>query len=73
MVAAIIANVNRDPHRRSEPFAPATFFPELARPEDEPQLPDDAALERKLMAWASTMSARPTPAPAHRHAQPKVR
>ena len=55
-LAALIANVNRDPHRHG-PFEPADFFAELKVDEATPGLPDDASLEAKLMAWATRTNA----------------
>jgi len=56
-LAALIANVNRDPHRHG-PFEPADFFAEL-KVEDAPAagLPDDDSLEAKLLAWAARSNA----------------
>lgn len=45
MVAATIANVNRDPKKRASPFQPEDFMPRLA---DEPELPDTATLAEKI-------------------------
>lgn len=73
MVAAIIANVNRDPRRRPEPFTPATFFDSLAALEPEPDLPDDERLEAKLLAWAAASRPTATPVPSRRIPQPRVR
>lgn len=58
-VAAVVANVNRDPKRRAAPYQPADFFPEL-REEVEPLLPetDDqrAALAERQIAQARMIS-----------------
>lgn len=35
LVCSVIANVNRDPERRSEPYIPADFLPGAKTPEDE--------------------------------------
>ncbi|HEV2378720.1 MAG TPA: hypothetical protein VG206_02875 [Terriglobia bacterium] len=48
MLAATLANVNRDPKQRSEPYEPADFFPllRIPKPEPLPQSPDE--MEAKL-------------------------
>ena len=60
-VAAVIANVNRDPKSNPEPWTPADFFPNLAveavRSGQEPVPLDDSLLESKLIAWAKSMGA----------------
>lgn len=48
MVAATIANVNRDPKKRPSPYQPEDFMPE--RMADEPELPDTATLADKIKA-----------------------
>lgn len=45
MVAATVANVNRDPKKRANPFQPEDFMPKLA---EEPALPDTATLASKI-------------------------
>ena len=55
-VAAMIANVNRDSRKRSEPFVPGDFFPEIAEKVTEAEAPAPATLESKLTAWARSMA-----------------
>ena len=40
MVASVIANVNRDPKHKPEPFTPQDFMPQKAEAEKE-QTPND--------------------------------
>ena len=54
-IAAVIANANRDSRKRSEPFAPGDFFPEIAEKATEAAAPAPATLETKLVAWARSM------------------
>lgn len=56
MIAALIANVNRDPKKRTEPYDVEDFFP---RYESTIQAPEVAPvdLEAKIKAWAATMNA----------------
>ena len=53
-IAAVIANVNRDSRKRSEPFSPGDFFTEIA--EKEPDAPPPPTLKTKLTAWAHSMA-----------------
>lgn len=58
MVAALIANVNRDEKKRSEPYDVEDFFPRyetLMETVEAAQEPVD--LEAKIMAWAARMNA----------------
>lgn len=57
VVAALIANVNRDSKRRSEPYDVEDFFPRWGAEPEEAEKPD---LQSKLMAWAKTMQDNPT-------------
>ena len=65
VVAATIANVNRDPKTTPEPWDAADFFPRLAvvrsdETEDtscEDERPTGTPLEAKIRAWASRMGA----------------
>ena len=36
ILASLIANVNRDPAKRREPFTPAEFMPDFGSPSDSP-------------------------------------
>lgn len=44
MVAATVANVNRDPKKRATPYQPDDFMPHV----EEPELPDTATLADKI-------------------------
>ena len=62
MIASVIANVNRDPKARREPYEPKDFllrFQEAPEPEaDEPSPPaDDNERLDSLLAWAQAMGA----------------
>ena len=48
MIAATIANVNRDRAHKPEPFTPRDFMPRLAA-EPEPELDDPATLWDKMV------------------------
>lgn len=58
MVAALIANVNRDSSKKSDPYTVEDFFPryetlmEQVRSYSQP-----IDLESKIMSWAATMNA----------------
>lgn len=54
MVAALIANVNRDPKQRPTPYDVEDFFPRYGEPEIEETEPKP--LESKLTAWAAAMA-----------------
>lgn len=58
VVAAILANVNRDSEARPEPFTVDEFFPryEGDSVEDDP-VSDEDRLKNKLMTWAATVNA----------------
>jgi hypothetical protein len=66
-IAAVIANVNRDPKTKSEPWTAVDFFPRLAvvrsaeteRPteEEEEERPAGPTLEDKIRGWAARMGA----------------
>jgi hypothetical protein len=74
VIAAVIANVNRDSKRSSEPFVPADFFPNLREPgplEPADSLPTPQTLEQKLLAWAAVQQA--AQAPRRSFLTPKVR
>jgi hypothetical protein len=56
MIAALIANVNRDSSKRSEPYDVEDFFPRYGEQvQAEAATPVD--LESKLMAWAAKVNA----------------
>ena len=56
MIAATIANANRDPKRQRRPFEPSDFMPQFDRPEDQGQSPDDH--EAILRMWQRALEAR---------------
>lgn len=62
-VAAVVANVYRNPKVRAEPFTPGDFFPELAPP--KPAL-TEADLRAKLLGWAAKANRR-----GHRSRKPR--
>ncbi len=35
LICAVLANINRDPQKKPDPFTPADFMPSLAVPEKE--------------------------------------
>lgn len=55
MVAALIANVNRDPKHRPQPYDVEDFFPRYEQEAEEQE--QEADLESKLMSWVTVMSA----------------
>ena len=50
MIAATIANVNRDEKKRKKPFEPKDFIPQRAKPPVEEQSPEEQA--KILKMWA---------------------
>jgi len=56
LVAATIANVNRDPKQRRKPFEPADFMPRREQTAAEEQSVEEQA--RILETWARTLAAR---------------
>jgi hypothetical protein len=56
IVASVIANVNRDPKRRREPYAASDFMPEWCeasqRISDSAEESDPAEVWQKVKAWA---------------------
>ena len=50
-VAAIIANVNRDPKQRSQPYQPADFFASVPRADPSVEL-----VQAGLEAWAASFA-----------------
>lgn len=66
MIAATLANVNRDPEKKSDPFVPFDFFPRLEDMMDASSAvetgPSENVLKTKLLAWAaSTQEAKQKP------------
>lgn len=64
MVCSIVANVNRDPKARKEPYSPSDFLPFAGRAllEDEAQPEEtqtDDDIRERLNAIASTMNGTP--------------
>lgn len=61
VIAALIANVNRDSKSKPEPFTVEEFFPRyedlFADLEGQSKGPEPATLESKLTAWAAVMTA----------------
>lgn len=55
MIAALIANVNRDPKQRAQPYNVEDFFPRFDTMPKEVVQPE--ALDSKLTAWALAMAA----------------
>lgn len=55
MIAALIANVNRDTKKRSEPYDVEDFFPRYVSTTAEEAAPVD--LESKIKSWATAMNA----------------
>lgn len=56
MIAALIANVNRDTKKRSEPYDVEDFFPRyVSSTAQEATAPVD--LETKIKSWAAAMNA----------------
>jgi len=63
MITAMIANVNRDAKKRSEPFQPTDFIPGYRKPPEDPE-----AVARKIEAYFMTLANHddpqtPTPTP----------
>jgi hypothetical protein len=56
VVAAIIANVNRDSSAHPEPFTVDEFLPRYEGPEPEPATVDEDRLANKLRTWAMKMN-----------------
>lgn len=59
MIAALIANVNRDPKHRAEPYDVEDFFPRYDTVIEEPEVPAPV-LESKLATWAAMMASNKT-------------
>ena len=59
MIAALTANVNRDPAKRPEPYDVEDFFPryDTAERKAAAQVQEAPNLESKLTAWAAAMAA----------------
>lgn len=56
IVASLIANVNRDPKRRSAPFKPEEFMPYFERPDQEEASQD---LSRRIRAALKNAGQKP--------------
>ncbi len=56
VVASTIANVNRDPKQRRQPFAPEDFVPKREQPKKEEQSPDD--IRRIVEMWHVALGGR---------------
>lgn len=60
MIAALIANVNRDPKLRPEPYDVDDFFPSwdaaMAKAREATEGPPPDKLKSKLAAWAAAMA-----------------
>lgn len=65
VLATILANVNRDPKSKPEPFTEADFFPTFMtlrqRLEKVVQGPTEDVLQSKLTAWATLMASQAKP------------
>ncbi|HYF81161.1 MAG TPA: DUF4035 domain-containing protein [Symbiobacteriaceae bacterium] len=55
IISSTIANANRDPKQRQQPYAPGDFIPRRDDSEVEEQSPDDQMqiLQRLTAAWAA--------------------
>lgn len=56
VVASTIANVNRDPKQRRQPFVPEDFVPKREQPKKEEQSPDD--IRRIVEMWHVALGGR---------------
>lgn len=52
ILTAVLANVNRDPKTRPQPFEPADFIPWIERTDGGPLLLDDADAQAEAMIAA---------------------
>jgi len=57
VVAATVANVNRDPKVRGEPYSPRDFMPLV---EEETEAPEPEEVYLKIRAWAAMAGATET-------------
>jgi hypothetical protein len=58
ILAALIANANRNPEKQSKPFTPADFLPEYGVDEDELRDRERERLAQKMDAFAAQFGAR---------------
>lgn len=56
VIAALTANVNRDPKQRQQPYDVEDFFPRYGHKEAPPAEVTEDALSSKLTAWALAMA-----------------
>ena len=52
MIAAVIAETNRDKKKRHKPYTPADFMPDFDKPPPQPQTPEDQAAILKMWVKA---------------------
>ncbi len=71
IVAAIIANVNRDSSTHPEPFTVDEFLPRYEGPDPKPSTLDEDKLKRKLETWATSMAANAEQEPPKAESRPK--
>jgi len=54
MIAAVIANVNRDSDKRSDPFSPLDFIPDYdaqVKESEKPKQKSWKAIQQKVKQW----------------------
>jgi hypothetical protein len=56
VLAAILANVNRDPDKRSNPYEPGDFFPSLAPPPKPKRKQTPAQLKEAMVRIAEAVN-----------------
>jgi hypothetical protein len=52
MIAAVIAETNRDKKKRRKPYAPKEFMPQFDRPPPKPQTPEEQAAILRMWVQA---------------------
>ena len=65
MVAAVIANVNRNPRKRPRAYKPQDFMPATQKPRPVQQRPGFTPQMNEMMAWAMSMGAVTVVRPKH--------
>ena len=71
VIAAMIANVNRDTSEHPEPFTVEEFLPRYEGESVKAPLPDEDRLKNKLTAWAVAMSENQSQEPSESELKPK--
>lgn len=51
MIAATLANVNRDPKKRPAPFTISDFMPKYGQPDEDPIRMSQKEIKQRLSIW----------------------